>query len=55
MELEVIVYYIVWKEVDDTLTLGLIEKINELRQQDFVVRPEIDKDWTHLLGKRMKS
>jgi DNA mismatch repair protein MutH len=53
MELEVIVYYIVWKEVDDTLTLGKVEKVNELRQQDFKVRPEIDKDRTHLLGDRM--
>jgi hypothetical protein len=53
MELEVVVYYIVWKEVDDTSTLGLIEKINELRQQDIKVRPEINKDRTHLLGNRM--
>jgi DNA mismatch repair protein MutH len=53
MELEVVVYYIVWKEVDDTLTLGKVEKINKLRQKDFVVRPEINKDWTHLLGDRM--
>jgi hypothetical protein len=54
MELEVNVYYIVWKEVDDTLTLGLAEKINQLRQEDFIVRPEINKDRTHLLGNRMK-
>jgi hypothetical protein len=54
VQLEVIVYYIVWKEVDDTLTLGKVEKINELRQQDFVVRSEINKDRTHLLGNRME-
>jgi DNA mismatch repair protein MutH len=53
MDLEVIIYYIVWKEVDDTLTLGKVEKINELRQKDFIVRPEINKDRTHLLGDRV--
>jgi hypothetical protein len=53
MELKVIVYYIVWKEVDDTLTLGKVEKVNQLRQQDFIVRAKIDKDRTHLLGNRM--
>jgi hypothetical protein len=53
VQLEVNVYYIVWKEVDDTLTLGKVEKINQLRQEDFIVRAEIDKDRTHLIGNRM--
>lgn len=55
MYLEIIVYYIVWKDVDDTLTLVILEKFNELRQQDFIVRPEIDKDRTYLLRNWMKG
>jgi hypothetical protein len=55
MYLEVIVYHIVWKDVDDTLTLGKLEKFNQLRQQDFIVRPKINKDRTHLLRNWMKG